>query len=142
MRRLVQFIRLPGPDRALLLEAAAGLVAAGVAIRVFRFVRLAAGLGTHMAESPLEQDRSATAEAVRVRWAVETAARHLPWKPVCLPQAVAAQRMLRRRGIPSTLYLGVDPGRGYDAHAWVRAGKVVVTGGPRPDHFTVVSTFA
>jgi hypothetical protein len=142
MRRLVQFLRLAAPDRRLLVEAIAGLVVAGVSLRLFRFARLAARLGTHMAESPLEQDRSAAVEAVRIRWAVETAARHLPWKPMCLPQAVAAQRMLRRRGIPSTLYLGVAPGRGYGAHAWVRAGRVVVTGGPRPDQFAVVSTFA
>ena len=61
---------------------------------------------------------------------------------MCLPQAVGAQRMLRRRGIPSTLYLGINPAAGYDAHAWVRVGNLIVTGGPRPDQFAVVSSFA
>jgi hypothetical protein len=50
--------------------------------------------------------------------------------------------MLRRRGIPSTLYLGVDPDRGYDAHAWVRVGPLVVTGTPATQRFVVVTSFA
>ena len=96
----------------------------------------------HMAESPSPQEATIIRQVVWVRWAIETAARHLPWKPVCLPQAVTAQWMLRRRGIPSTVYLGADPARGYDAHAWVRVGALVVTGGPGQDRFTVVSSFA
>jgi hypothetical protein len=50
--------------------------------------------------------------------------------------------MLRRRSIPSTLYLGINPAEGYDAHAWVRAGALIVTGGPRQDRFAIVSSFA
>lgn len=81
--------------------------------------------------------------AVRlVAWAVAASARRLPWKPVCLPQAVTAQWMLRRRGIQSTLYLGTDPANQYNAHAWVRAGSVIVTGGDDPGRYIVVSTFA
>lgn len=142
MSRLVRFARLEGADRARLVEAVALLAAAGVLLRLLPFSRLAPRLGRHMAESAPVENPAATSGAERVQWAVETAARHLPWKPVCLPQAVAAQWMLRRRGIPSTLYLGVDPGHEYDAHAWVRVGQTIVTGGPRPDRFTVVSSFA
>ena len=141
MKRLLKFLRLSPPDRALLTEAVGRLCAATLLLRVLRFSRVAPRLGRHMAESPRAEDRVAAAGALRIRWAVETAARHLPWKPVCLPQAVAAQWMLRRRGIASTLYLGIDPASGYDAHAWVRAGSIIVTG-PRPDHFAVVSSFA
>lgn len=141
-KRLAQLVRLSPPDRALLVEAVARLCAASLMLRVLRFSRLAPRLGRHMAESPAAEDRITAGGALRIRWAVETAARHLPWKPACLPQAVAAQWMLRRRGIASTLYLGIDPASGYDAHAWVRAGSVIVTGGPRPDHFAVVSSFA
>jgi hypothetical protein len=50
--------------------------------------------------------------------------------------------MLRRRGIHSTLYLGVDRATGFDAHAWVRVGRVIVTGAPEHRRFSVVSTFA
>lgn len=139
---LSRLLRLPGPDRALLVEAVFGLSMAGLLVRAVRFARLAPRLGRHMAESPPASDAIATAQARRIQWAVDAAARHLPWRPVCLPQAVTAQWMLRRRGIASTLYLGVDPAAGYHAHAWVRAGSVIVTGGPLASGFTVVSTFA
>jgi hypothetical protein len=95
-----------------------------------------------MAESPPAEDDRTLKQAESIRWAVDTAARVLPWKPVCLPQALAGTAMLRRRRIASTLYLGVDPGRGLDAHAWVRVGTLIVTGGPLETRFSVVSTFA
>jgi hypothetical protein len=95
-----------------------------------------------MAESPSEHNKATSRQVTSVRWAIEAAARHLPWHPVCLPQAVAAQWMLRRRGIPSTLYLGADPTADYHAHAWVRAGTTIVTGGPLEKRFAVVSSFA
>jgi len=142
MKRLRLFLRLSAADRRLLVEAVLGLARAGVLLRVQRFSRLSHSLGRHMAESPPEEAAMLTREARRVQWAVETAARNLPWKPVCLPQAVAATQLLRRRGIASTLYLGIDPAEGYDAHAWVRVGRFIVTGGPSPDRFSIVSKFA
>jgi len=142
IRRLIQLVRLPASERWDLAEAIAMCTLASVLLRVLRFRLLAPRLGRHMAESPGQQDAASISQVSRVRWAVAVAARHLPWDPVCLPQAVTAQWMLRRRGIASTLYLGADPARGYDAHAWVRAGAVIVTGGPRQERFAVVSSFA
>ena len=142
MKRAVQLIRLPAPDLADLLEAVAVCTVASVMLKVMRFSRVAPRLGRHMAESPPHQPGATGAQVSRVSWAIATAARILPWKPMCLPQAVTAQWMLRRRSIPSTLYLGTDPSQNYDAHAWVRVGGVIVTGGPHHTRFAVVSTFA
>lgn len=123
-------------------EALALCTIASIMLRVLRFSRIAPRLGRHMAESPPHQPGATGAAVRRITWAIATAARVLPWKPVCLPQAVTAQWMLRRRGIQSTLYLGTDPGNRYDAHAWVRVGGVIVTGGDDPRRYIVVSTFA
>ena len=142
MKRLAQLAHLPAPERHDLLEALALCTVVSILLRVLRFSTVAPRLGRHMAESPTHHEGATSGQVARVRWAIAAAARYLPWKPVCLPQAVTAQWMLRRRGIPSTLYLGADPSRGYDAHAWVRVGGVIVTGGPRQDRFAVVSTFA
>jgi hypothetical protein len=142
MKRLVQFIRLTGSQRVLLMEAVAMLSGAGVLLRLLPFSRIARRLGAHMSETPDAADQHASQRAREVRWAVELAARNLPWHPVCLPQAMAAKWMLRRRGVESTLYLGVDPSAGLYAHAWLRAGPVIVTGGPVGPGFTVVSSFA
>lgn len=133
--------RLTASEAGVLAEALVLCTVASIMLRVLRFSRVAARLGRHMAESPHGQPPN-RARVQRVKWAIGVAARLLPWKPVCLPQAVTAQWMLHRRGIQSTLYLGTDPANQYAAHAWVRAGRIVVTGGDDPRRYTVVSTFA
>ncbi|MXO85802.1 lasso peptide biosynthesis B2 protein [Altererythrobacter aurantiacus] len=70
-----------------------------------------------------------------IRRAVARAARNLPLELLCLPQALAAQRMLVRRGIVSDLRIGVerpDEASAGDAprafHAWLVAHDRFVTG--------------
>ena len=59
-------------------------------------------------------------EAVAVAQSVGRAAAHHLWPMRCLPRALALQRLLRRRGIPASLRIGVsrDGGR-FAAHAWI-----------------------
>jgi hypothetical protein len=47
------------------------------------------------------------------------------------------------RGIDNTLYLGVgrDETKGLVAHAWLRCGELILTGGGR-EHFMVVGKFS
>ncbi len=70
--------------------------------------------------------------------------RNMPWQSKCLDQAIAAHQMLRRRGVPSTLYLGVakEGDSALSAHAWVRCGRLLVVGGEGRHRYTVVNTFA
>jgi cell division inhibitor SulA len=70
--------------------------------------------------------------AERLAWALAAAARRLP-SPfrACLPQALAAQALLRRHGAPAELVIGVrQPADGgpVQAHAWVMSGERVVVG--------------
>ena len=81
--------RLTASEAAVLAEALVLCTVASVMLRVLRFSRVAARLGRHMAESPHGQPPDRT-RVQRVKWAVGVAARLLPWKPVCLPQAVTA----------------------------------------------------
>jgi hypothetical protein len=85
--------------------------------------------------------RTETAE--RLAWALAAAARRLP-SPfrACLPQALAAEALLRRHGAPAELIIGVRRGptdpppsasivfrhRSFEAHAWVESGERVVVG--------------
>ncbi|WP_435202010.1 lasso peptide biosynthesis B2 protein [Qipengyuania sp. 902] len=66
----------------------------------------------------------------RVRFAIARAARNLPTEPNCLPQALAARRMLGRRGIESTLFIGAERDEQGKAHfhAWLKVGSEWVTG--------------
>jgi len=62
---------------------------------------------------------------------------------MCFEQGLAAQLMLRRRGIASVLYFGVAPNdqNGLAAHVWVRDGDVDVVGGESASEFAVLATF-
>jgi hypothetical protein len=142
MGRLHNFFRRRSADRLILLEAVILLALARVLVHTVRFERVATRLGSHMAQSSDEDSPEAYATARRVRWAVATAARNLPFDVICLPQAIAGKLMLRRRGIASTLYLGVAYDPDLKAHAWLRVGRVIVTGAKGRIGFSVISTFA
>jgi hypothetical protein len=59
-----------------------------------------------------------------------------------LPRALAAQAMLRRRGIASRLCLGVArEGDELLAHAWVEIGKDRILGGAEAGAFTRLAEF-
>jgi Transglutaminase-like superfamily len=83
-----------------------------------------AATGNHV--RPAAATRSHTTPG-DVSVAVAFAARFIP-AASCLPQALAAQRMLLRRGIPCRVEIGVSLDGGLAAHAWVVAGEVTVHG--------------
>ena len=72
----------------------------------------------------------------RVSWALAAAAARVPWRSDCLLTAMAADRWLRRHGLTPTFYLGVarPAGDRFEAHAWLRCGDVIVTGGTAVDY--------
>jgi hypothetical protein len=71
-----------------------------------------------------------------VTWSVETIGAK-PWmQAVCLPRALAAQAMLRRRGIASRLCLGVArEGEALAAHAWLELEREIIVGGGEAPRF-------
>ena len=75
---------------------------------------------------------------------VRGVAKYVPWKSLCLDQALAVQQMLARRYIPHTLYLGMakNSEQQWMAHAWVRAGSLWVIGHSREVQYTVVGSYA
>ena len=127
------------------IEATAWLALARLGILLMRFPALARRLGVPMTESTQNDDEPRRPELRRIAWAIGAASRRAPWRCKCLEQAVAAKMMLRRRGLASTLYLGVareESGAPAQAHAWVRCGSYYVTGGEDRARYTVVSTLA
>jgi hypothetical protein len=68
-----------------------------------------------------------------------------PWESKCLVQALSCKKILEKRGIKTTLYLGVnteDKEKGMQAHAWLKMGELVLTGGPIHNQYKVVNFFS
>lgn len=136
-----KFRALPPGERALALEAAAWLSLASPLLLLLPFRYVARWLGDLDRETEADGDPALSRAVGR---AVGRTARHLPWHPLCLPQALAARAMLWRRGIPSTLYFGVrlqGADRTMNAHAWVTTGTTDVVGVPAAGEFTVLARF-
>ncbi len=132
---------LPGA-LALFIEAWIRLGLARSAILNRSLAQLAEPWGTPMFET-FQQPCPDLPTALRIKRAIERASRLTPWVSNCLPQAIAAKQMLQKRGLRSTLYLGLARASAekVNAHAWLRAGKLFVTGGTGRG-FTVVAAFA
>lgn len=124
--------------RLRVLEAAAAVTTAQIMLAILPFRWTAAAIGTAKREGAPLGPPTADRRAAAVGRAVFAAARRLPWSPVCLPQALAASWMLRRRSIASRVCFGVlREGGALKAHAWTTtADGGVVCGGSAAVGFT------
>ena len=104
------------------------------------FAELAPSIGRLGYETPVE---SSPREAWMVHELMESMFRRLKWKDSCLIRALTAKKLLNRMGHRCTLYMGVRKrdGRGMEAHAWLRCGKLTVTGGEIKAEYTVTGIF-
>ena len=142
--RIAKFLRHDWAGRGLLLEALACLCWAKLLLLLVPFRWVAPRLGKMQTESPSVITEEERRLALRISWAVQSVAAHVPLGFVCLPQAMAAKWMLRRRHLASTLYLGVarpDEVK-FTAHAWLRAGDKILTGRAESRTHTTLATFA
>jgi hypothetical protein len=126
---------------ALAVEAMFWLTLSKILILCVPFKKIAALLGEHMFETSHVKDIPYA--VAQVQQGIDRASRRLLWRAKCFDKAIAAKIMLRRRRIASTLYLGVKKGdeKSLMAHAWLRCGDVILTGGKEKDGFVVVSYF-
>ena len=135
---------LAGSNRLLRLEATLCLAVSRLAIASLPLRRLTRALRQRVDDTPNQNDAATLAHRERVARALERVRRRVPWSGHCLAQALAGKYMLRRRGVASTLYLGVakDAKSQLEAHAWLRSGDVVVAGGEDLERFTVIGRFS
>ena len=113
-------------ERRIALEAGVLLAAArlGLAVSPLRVVQA----GLKLVASLFPRNVPETADVTStVTWAVAGVGRRLPGTR-CLPEALAAHRLLLHHGVPAQFRIGVQrPGERLAAHAWVESrGRVVV----------------
>jgi hypothetical protein len=134
---LLRFYRLSAERRWLLLHASALLTAASALVSLCPF-KVAIRFGSVSVKSPRDV---AVAECV---WAVEAAAKKLPWRTMCIEKGLTVQRMLRSRGINAILHYGArhHPESGkLEAHVWVTIEGRPVIGGEEAGAFAVVGSY-
>lgn len=152
-RKLASAWRLGGGRVLLIAEASLLLLVARVAVAMLPFRRVARWLGRPVSPSalvPLPPRDGPDDAATMVSWAIRFAAGRLPVEAVCLPQAMAARAMLRRRGIAATVHLGIWRDHAVavkadadtpPAHAWLDASGQRITGYPVDPALIEVAAF-
>jgi len=148
-RRIGAFARAPATRKGLALEAAWELLRARI-LTLRPASAYSPALGTLVETEPPASPVAGRAEAEEIGHVVAVVGRCLPFRALCLQQAIAVRRMLTRRGIPAVVYLGVardqadraqaDLGRA--AHAWVAVGSRVVSGDGVLEKYAIVARFA
>lgn len=89
------------------------------------------------------KDATSTHKIDQISCALRTANRFSPWNSSCLVKGLAGKIMCNRRGIPSTLYLGVakhSPDQ-LAAHAWLEVNDDIICGQYADAQYKIIAQF-
>jgi hypothetical protein len=142
-KRWRRFRRLSGFERGIVLESAAGMLIAWLAVRLlgFRICRSA----FEKTRTAVRNSKSAEADALvvaqRIAHLEAVTAANLFLRTSCLEQSLVLCRMLRSRGMSADVRIGArKEANRFEAHAWVELdGTVVDAGGAEHLHFVPFS---
>lgn len=137
------FFKLDGQMQVMLIEAFCYL-AWGRYLKMLNFSRVAPTLGKSMSETSCSTKTSDKQTLQNVSAAIHLMSRYTFWESECLVKAIAGMKMLEKRRIESTLYLGTAKEKTGNlvAHAWLRSGPYYISGSETMNKFTVVASFA
>lgn len=143
INKIKRFIFLNTSTKLLLLEAYFYLGWARI-LKLLPFSKVSVSLGDHMLETPYCISKNNIRIVKEISSALHIMSRYTLWESQCLVKAIAGMKMLERRNIESTLYLGTarDKQEKLIAHAWLRSGSIIVSGSEGMERFTEVGKFA
>lgn len=150
-RRLGTAIAMGPRRQALVVEAVAALLGARIRTALWPFAKIGRTLGSFMPPDEARaallragRDKREAVVARRIGWAIRTAAPLMPFRSVCLQQAIAAHAMLARRGIATIAHFGVRQGESEPAetHVWLEAAGAAVVGYPIDAAMVEIGCFA
>ncbi len=142
MKKLKIFLSMNWKMKKILIESLFYLGWARILKRI-SFSKVAPNLGNLM-KTFFPLNTSDKEKLAKISQAIHIMSKYTLWESQCLVKAIAAMRMLEKRGIESTLYLGTarDESGKMIAHAWLRSGPYYITGSEGMERFTVVGKFA
>lgn len=142
--KLKKFIQLSFEDKLFYLETFGLLLFSKLLILFIPLRKVAPYLGDLNGEVRKELSSGETLIAEKIMVFICKVGNNMPWKSVCLDQALACMILLKKKKIPYSLYLGVkkdEANQKLMAHAWVLCGDKILIGGRRSLQFTVVARF-
>ncbi|MCL6571517.1 MAG: lasso peptide biosynthesis B2 protein [Bacillus sp. (in: Bacteria)] len=143
IRKVTLYFSLNSKTQLLFLEAFIYLGFARM-LKMIPFSKVAPFLGDRMEETAFTYKHLNKEVLNHVSYAIEIMSRYTFWESQCLVKAIAGMKMLERRQIESTLYLGVakDESGKLIAHAWLRSGSFYISGSEGMERFAVIGKFA
>ncbi|MFB3161319.1 lasso peptide biosynthesis B2 protein [Neobacillus sp. 179-J 1A1 HS] len=143
MNKIKVFFSLNKSIKFLLVEAYFILAWARF-IKSLPFSKVAQHLGESMSETSFSNNEENIKLIREVSFAINVMSRYTFWESMCLVKAIAGMKMLEKRKVESTLYLGTgkDEDGNMIAHAWLRSGPFFLTGAEEMNRFTVIGKFS
>src|SRR3954454_2221562 len=143
LRKVQTFLKLNMKTKLLLIEAFIYLGRARY-LKSIPFSKVVPSLGEQMKETSFTPNSSNKEDLASISQAIHIMSRYTFWESECLVKAIAGMKMLEKRNIESTLYLGTakDKNEELIAHAWLRSGPFYISGAEVMERFTVVAKFA
>jgi len=113
-------------------------------LTIFPFNRVMHWLGTTNTESSIEADNETLVLRRQIKTAIDLCRKYAPWRTECYTMSLTGRIMLKRRKLPSTLYVGFmkDEEGKYKGHAWLRANDIYISGFKESKGFTVNFRFS
>lgn len=141
IRKLGAFYRLENKCQFIYVYLLSGMIRLSMLIIPFKYFKKY--LGIPKKESPFELSEESLEIAKQLRRLVLQVCRYTPWESKCLVRAILGAHLLKRKGIESTLYLGVNKNveGEIQAHAWLRVGERIIMGGENKSDFVEVAKF-
>jgi hypothetical protein len=139
MGRLLKFWSLRGREKYCFCEAGILLLLSNLSIKTIPFKQIYRFLHANWnTRTRVVLDSAENVELVML--SLSRAANLLPWKSQCLSRSIAAFVMLRRRGIPAVMFVGVKSLEDSSllAHAWVHTGREVTDENSENSTFTAL----
>lgn len=165
---MLRFFKLPQEEKIWLISCCIGSLVALFAIHLIGISRLTRLLGKHKENLQLctIADTEQCRKALRIGQLMEAISKRVPWRCLCLSEALCVKWLLNRLQIPAVFYLGahlrnenlsleaeshskfLQPKKSHDtndvklkAHAWVCVGPYTVIGAPAHKKYQITATF-
>lgn len=141
-KKIFRFFSLAANEKWLFLEAVYLALWSRIFIGFFPFKKFAVHLG-NAREIKLDSTAHNNLLIKDICNAMKRSSRYLPFKRKCLIDAVIVKKMLEKRGIKTTLYLGVSKKEQNEmiAHAWLVLGNEVIVGKQGMEKFVPVEWY-